>query len=419
MNRPIAHRQLRALILLLSIFSCYAFPEPVIASDNPLQTVFVLHSYHRGYKWTDDQGAGIEAALGGSVDKDLIYVEYMDMGRVPFKEDLDDLYRFYRHKYRGVNFDVVCVTDTDALEFMLRYRDRLFPRTPVVFSGVNWDNEDRLHMAKGFIGVSAEPDLKANIELCLKLHPETRQVVFINEWTNKGRPLHEDLLKVMPLFKDRLRFHLLEDVDTKEVFRVLGKASYGTVVLYGVFGRDKVGRVFDHAEIIDLFSRNSIVPIYSPWDFNLGQGIVGGVMTSGYAQGFAAGQQALQLLRGARIENMPTVTRPPHLYMFDYNQMKRYNIQRHQLPAGSIVVNYPETFFERYRNYILTVAAVIAVLLMIISFLLLLIRVRRRSERELKASRERLRALTWRLTDVEDKARKELSRDSTIRSARI
>jgi signal transduction histidine kinase len=281
----------------------------------------------------------------------------------------------------------------------------------VVFSGVNWDDEDRLGMKKGFTGVSAEPDLKANVELLLKLHPETKQVIFVNEWTNKGRLLHEELLKIIPLFEGRLHFHLLEDVDTKEILRVLGKAAPGTVVLYGVFGRDKVGRIFDHGEIMALFSRNSVAPIYSPWDFNLGQGIVGGVITSGYSQGLAAGQRALQLLRGARIENMSTITRPPNQYMFDYNQMKRYGIQRRQLPAGSVVVNYPETFYERNRNYVLAVAAVIVVLLMIISFLLILIRVRRRTERELKASRERLRSLTWRLTEVEDKARKQLSRE--------
>lgn len=411
MNRRAPLHIFRALLLFLSFFSCCVPARSLIAAENPLQTVFVLHSYHRGYKWTDAQGAGIEAALKGSVDENHIYVEYMDADRVPFKADRDDLFRFYQDKYRGIDFDVVCVTDADALEFMLRYRDRLFPRTPVVFSGVNWGNEDRLRLAKGFAGVSAEPDLKANIELALKLHPDTRHVVFINEWTSKGRFLHEALLKVMPLFRDRLRFYLLENVDAKEVFRVLGKVPPGTVVLYGVFGRDKVGRVFDHAEMVNLFSRNSLAPVYSPWDFNLGEGIVGGVMTSGYSQGFAAGQRALQILRGARVENMSTVTRPPDQYMFDYNEMERHGIHRRQLPAGSVIVNYPETFYERNRSYVLAVAVVIAVLLMIISFLLVLVRIRKRTERALKASQERLRALTWRLTEVEDKARKDLSRE--------
>jgi signal transduction histidine kinase len=411
LNRPVLLRQLWVRAFLVLLFVCLPLVRPVLAAENPLQTVFVLHSYHRGDKWTDDQGAGIESALKGSVDRNRIYVEYMDAGRVTFEGGLDRLYRFYRDKYRGVDFDVVCVTDSDALEFMLKYRDRLFPRTPVVFSGVNWDEKNRLRNARGFTGVSAEPDLKANIELCLRLHPGTKNVIFINEWTNKGRLLHENLVRVMPLFADRLRFRLLEDVDAKEVFGVIGSASRDTVVLYGVFGRDKVGRVFDHGEIIELLSRNSVAPIYSPWDFNLGQGIVGGVVTSGYSQGLAAGQRALQLIRGARIENMSRVTGPSHQYMFDYNQMKRYGVRRGLLPPGSVVVNYPESFYERNRTYVLSVSAIIAVLLLIISFLLFIIHIRRRGERELKASRERLRALTWRLTEVEDKARKDLSRE--------
>jgi hypothetical protein len=123
----IFYRPLQAVALVLSLVFCSGLTEILIAAENPLQTVFVLHSYHRGYKWSDDQSAGIDAALRGSVDQNHIYVDYLDAGRMSFTEDLDNLYRFYEHKYRGVNFDVICVTDADALEFMLRYKDRLFP----------------------------------------------------------------------------------------------------------------------------------------------------------------------------------------------------------------------------------------------------------------------------------------------------
>jgi signal transduction histidine kinase len=134
-------------------------------------------------------------------------------------------------------------------------------------------------------------------------------------------------------------------------------------------------------------------------------------MSTGFSQGEVAGMQALQLSRGARVENMPMITKPQKQYMFDYNQLKRFNISRDQLPPGSVIVNYPETFYEKHKKLVNTVIAVITILLIIISVLLMNIRFRRRTEKELKASREKLRALGRRLAEIEDKARKGLSRE--------
>jgi len=97
--------------------------------------------------------------------------------------------------------------------------------------------------------------------------------------------------------------------------------------------------------------------------------------------------------------------------MFDYDQLKRFNISRDRLPPESLIVNYPETLYGKYTKVINTVIAVFVILLVIISVLLWNLRFRRRSEKELIASRERLRALGWRLAEIEDKARKNLSRE--------
>lgn len=398
-------------IVLFFLFCFHLLPLALSAAENPFRTVLVLHSYHRGYKWTDDQNAGIEAVLRGGVGTNQIYVEYMDTGRIHYDKAFRDLYSVLRTKYHDSKFDVICTTDTEALHFMLRYRDKLFPGTPVVFSGINYEGEPDLRNAKNFTGVSVEADVKANIELILKLHPKTRTVVFINERTTKGSHLHKEFLNVILLFEKSLGFILLEDVDTKEVFRTIGSLPAESVIFYGIFGRDKVGRVFDYDEIMTLFSRNTKAPIYSPWDFNLGQGVMGGVMTTGYSQGEGAGKRALQLLRGARIGNMPLAVKPQRQYMFDHNQLKKFDIERNHLPQGSIIINFPETFYEKYRKYIITVVAVIAGLLIVISLLLLNIRFRRRTEKELKTSRQKLRAFAWRLAEVEDKERKGLSRE--------
>jgi signal transduction histidine kinase len=400
----------RGLVLIFFLFLSFLV-SPLPAVENPLQKVFVLHSFHRGYKWTDDQNAGIVAALKEAIGPNQIYIEYMDNARMHYDRAFRDLLRVYQIKYHGLKFDCICVTDANALRFMLKYRDRLFPGTPVVFSGVNVAGEPELKKARNFTGVNMEADLKANMDLILKLHPRTRHIVFINEWTTKGYPLHEEFLRISPLFGRSIQFVLLEDVDTKEIFRVLGALPPHSVVLYGVFSRDKAGRQFDYDEILSLLSRNSHAPIYSPWDFNLGHGIVGGEMTTGSSQGKAAGMQALRILRGGRVRYIPVERTASKRTMFDYDQLKRFKIGMNQLPAESMVLNYPKTFYQRHKKLIITALAVSAALLAVISILLINIQFRRRTETALKASQEQLRGLGWRLSETEEKGRKALSRE--------
>lgn len=398
--------------LVLILFLGFPFLlSPLLAVENPLQSVLILHSFHRGYKWTDDQNAGLVAALKEAIGPNQIYIEYMDTGRMHYDQAFRDLLRVIRIKYGGLKFDVICVTDADALRFMLHYRDKLFPGTPVVFSGVNVAGEPDLKTARNFTGVGMEADLKANMDLILKLHPRTRQVVFINERTTRGYPLHEEFLRISPLFERSIRFVLLEDVDTKEIFQALGSLAPHSAILYGVFSRDKVERQFDYDEILSLISRNSKAPIYSPWDFNLGHGIVGGVMTTGYSQGMAAGKQALRILRGGRVRYIPIERTVIKRVMFDYDQLKRFKIRMNQLPAGSMVINLPETFYQRHKKLILTAMAIIAALLAVIIVLLINIQARRRTEKELMVSREQLRGLGWRLSETEEKGRKAVSRE--------
>jgi len=43
--------------------------------------VLVIHSYYQGYKWTDDENAGIEAVLKDVVGTGNLHIEYMDTKR--------------------------------------------------------------------------------------------------------------------------------------------------------------------------------------------------------------------------------------------------------------------------------------------------------------------------------------------------
>ena len=392
--------------LLLFILNIGLSPDLLALEEAPRKRVLVLHSYYQGYKWTDDENQGIESVLKPVIGTNNLYIEYMDTKKIFGDLYSQRLYEVYKLKYRNFRFDAIMVTDNNAFEFMRRYRNDLFPGTPLVFCGVNYFDKDWIKGHRLITGVNEENDLKACIEMMLKLHPKTRQIVFINEWTTTGQGVHKAFLKIMPHFQGIVQLSLLEDVKIEELLDQLTSLSDGSLVLYTAFSRDKTGRLFDYDEIISLIASRCKVPIYTTNEFNLGLGVVGGLVVHGYDQGEAAAKMTLRILRGEKPEDIPVMMTSPKRNVFDYAQMQRFGISRSDLSKDSLIVNLPQTFYFKYKKWVDGIIIVLAMLLLIISVLLVNINKRKKTEKALKVSREQLRTLGWRLAESEEAQRK-------------
>jgi len=380
-------------------------------NEAPKKRVLVLHSYYRGYKWTDDESAGIEGILRNVIGAGNLHIEYMDTKKVFGDLYSQRLYEVYKLKYKNFRFDAIITTDNNAFNFMRKYRDELFPGVPVIFCGVNYFRQEDLKGIRSFTGVNEENDMKACIDLILKLHPNTRKIVFINEWTTTGQRVHDAFVKTTRSFDKTIQFQLLEDVTIEEILQCLRALPPDAAVLYTAFSRDKTGRLFEYNESVFLVTQNSRVPVYTTMEFNLGYGVVGGLIVTGYDQGEMAGRMALRVLEGEDAGKVPVVTQSPKHYMFDYEQMKHFGISQADLPKESVIVNLPQTIYFKYKKWIDLIIIIFVTLLLIISVLLVSIYRRKQAENELKKSREQLRALTWRLAEAGETERKAVSRE--------
>ena len=400
------------VVFLFLCFSSFVFTSDLFALEKlDDKRVLILHSYYKGYKWTDDEHKGIESVLGPKIGNNNLYVEYMDTKKIYGDLYSQRLLEVYKLKYKNFKFDTIIATDNNAFEFLLKYRDILFVDTPVVFCGVNFFDKSDLKEVNNFTGVNEENDFTLNIELILKLHPKTKHIIFINEWTTTGRAVHGAFLKVMPKFNKYIEFMLLEDVHLEYIIDMVNKNDEDSAILYTAFSKDKSGQIFEYNESLKRIAKNVTIPIYTPYEFNLGLGVIGGLMTSGYDQGEVAAKIVLRILQGEKIENIPVRMVTPKRYIFDYEQMQKFSIDQSDLPEGNYLINVPETLYYKYKELIAMIAIVFFALLFIISALLLNIYKGKLYEKELKNSQEELRGMARRLVETEEKGRKNLSRE--------
>jgi len=330
------------------------------ASDEARQPVLVVNSYHHGLSWTDDIVTAIRSRLIGpesDVAGDVeLYIEYMDTKRLTFDDAYaEKLFQMYREKYREVAFEVIIVSDNNAFEFMRQYHDQLFPDVPVVFCGVNFLQPEDLEGYEMFTGVVEEVDIAATLEVALALHPQTEQIVVVNDTTATGQLIQEQFEQVRAAYEDEVAFVVYQGLSIGELREALGELPPNSLVLLILLNRDGAGRFFTYEESIEQLYVATDRPIYGLWDFYMGRGLVGGMLANGTSQGEAGAELAAQILEGEQVQSIPVISESPNRYIFDYEQLQRFGISINalpgynpRLPGFSIILNQPPTFAERF-----------------------------------------------------------------------
>jgi len=363
-------------------------PENISKTDNlygiARKNILVLNSYHADMPWVQAEEKGIRSVLGN--DKYLrLYFDYMDTKRNISTAYMKTFYELYLEKCKNTHFDAVIVTDDAAYRFVLEHQQELFPNIPIVFCGVNFLENREIQRNPWVTGVAEVTDMKRTVDTALKLHPNVKKIVFINDESDAGKVNHQLLVKIMPEFTDRVKFLLFEKMRMPELLEKVSALGEDSLILLMTFNVDEGQNIFSYEESADLIAAKSKVPIYCTWDFYLGHGVVGGMMTSGYTQGEKAAQLMQKILyEGRSPDDIPFVLESINNYMFDYNEMKKFGIQQSMLPSGSLIVNKPVTFYETYKTLVWAVAAVVLVLLCMVVVLAMNIRYRRRGEEEIR-----------------------------------
>ena len=148
---------------------------------NTSKEVLVLHSYHKGYAWSDDISKAIEKTFSEYKKAEIeVTTVYMDTKRIDNAEYLNSLAKLYKQQFEGRIFDLIIVSDNTAFDFMIKYHEYLFKNTPVLFCGINNFDKvllDENNLKNYMTGVAEDVDLEKNFELISKLHPKLKNLL--------------------------------------------------------------------------------------------------------------------------------------------------------------------------------------------------------------------------------------------------
>jgi signal transduction histidine kinase len=353
-----------------------------VASHHEL-TVLVLYSNSRLLPATIDGDRGLRQAIRASTERPLLVLdEFLDMPRMG-GQAYEDTVRTYLHdKYAPRPPDVVIAGGDSALEFLLKYRDELFPGLTVVHMSVT---KGFLRSAEplpaGVVGVPIDLEFARTIEQALSFHPRARRVVVITGASPPDRAWEARLRSELPRFEPRATAEFWAAVPRDELLNRLGELRPDSVVFTPGFFEDGEGRAFTPRESAAAIAAASAAPVYVPFNTFIGTGVVGGVVPSFEAIGRQAGEIVNALLAGAEPASLALPQLVPTALALDWRQVQRWGIDEAAIPRGAVLQFKEPTLWQAHRGEVLAVAVVFALQSGLIGLLVFERRRRQRAER--------------------------------------
>lgn len=299
--------------------------------------------------------------------------------------------------------DIILVTDDQATYSLLASRHPLLKTVPIVFTGVNFPNQNLLKEYSNVTGIWDNPDYEKNIRMIEKLLG-IKRIRFFYDKTFNGKKVIERLAEQYKDKDKRLYESLTNFLQNKDsiqnenevddynaylrgndysdrpietsLYFINMRDEAGQNLLWNIFGsfRYSVFLLTKYDYTIAKVGRLATVPTFSAVNkgFTFDQDILGGYFTPIEDQVEETCSYISRIVKGEQISQLP-IKEVPKKYVLDWAVLKRWDISVEEVPEEFAIVNMP--FYVRYQTEVITFSVVLTIsIISVILYLLFLYR---------------------------------------------
>lgn len=368
------------IILIFSIHILYG---------KEIKNILLLNSYHTNFKWTNDITIGAINGIRNPTES-RIFVEYMDFKRFQHLDYFYELANLYKYKYGQINIDGIICADNYAFQFFLDKGDSIWnTNIPVCVCGVNNIKSFEFDTVR-IKNIKEEMDVKNTLHSILTLQPNLDSIIIISDQTLSGKIFLSQFLDGLKKYNFNHPYIVMDGTDYKLLNSKLRNISpeNNAIILLSLYS-NKFKIPLEMNVLADELLKNIEIPVYSFWDFLLGDLIVGGSLISGYDQGFEAAKLLAQ-----RLDNpsgtYPTLTNSKYNQIFDFNLIQKYHLQYGKLSGSAVLLNQKISFWIKFKKQVIYFTSTLILLLLVNFFLITNIVRRKKIELKLIESEKRL-----------------------------
>ncbi len=382
-------------ILLTVCLTVLAAGNALAAESGPSDpaNVLLLYSWYNDMPWQKSVETGLKRTIAEKQLPVRLYEEYIDGSRFPITTTSDAFYRLFEAKYSGIHMDMVISESFSATQVMHR-SENLFPDARKLAVQSQWHKADienkelwRIDVAQDYAAA-----ISAMIDVC---HPKHLFVV-ADVANADGKTRLANFKRELETVAADLPVTYLTDPTLAAVIDRTRELPEKSAIFYLLYFRDGKGARLTPYQAAQRISATAGAPIFTHWDSLMGSGVVGGYLLSGEMVGTRIAEAVAACIRNKQSGQATRFdSQGGRLFehQYDWRQLQRWHIDRHQLPENARVLYYTPGLIESYP---VEMAALLSFtgLLVVLSLALGIQTWRRKKIAEkLEESQERLNAI--------------------------
>ncbi|MCW3806236.1 sensor histidine kinase [Plebeiibacterium marinum] len=369
----------------LLLFCCFHF-----SFGKEVKEILLLNSYHTGFKWTDDITQGVLDAIDEKEDYRL-FVEYMDFKRFQNQGYFYELTNLYKYKYENIDLDGIICSDNYAFQYVLEKGDSIWNKSiPITACGVN--NIDLIPFDTTRINVIKEDiDIKTTLQQAFILNPNTDTIIVISDQTLSGKIFLSQFFDGLNEFNPNIPFQIIDGTDYETIKTKLDELPHHEnkmIILLSLYSNNHQVPI-EMKHLGTQLLKDIDIPIYSFWEFLLGDFIVGGHLISSYDQGYEAAKSLLNRINNPEKKSNP-LTPTQYKPTYDFNLLKKYNLNYKLLPPNTVFTNRTIPFYVKHKKKLIYYFSALALLILLNFHLISNIIKRKKIQKRLTDSERRL-----------------------------
>ena len=373
-------------------------------------TILFISSYNPDTQRMTDFISNIERALKEKKTNYNIIIEDMGFRSIDYAKSWVPLMEQMMAKYKNRNLRAIILLGQEAWATFLALKEH--PKGIPFFAsfasknGVDLSMQDvsdikswmpsALNMEKkaktfGCCGGSLNVyDVNKNIELILRLYPETKNIALLTDNSYGGLSILSYTRRIMKDYYPNLSLIELDGrkATVTEIKNSISKLPKHTAMLIGSWRIDNKGRYFLQISTSDIVSIEQKIPVFSLTGIGIGSIAIGGYVPDYKNNADKIVEQIQHLYSEKR--SKPYFFFTPNNYVFDKEMMKKMGIDEKQLPKGSVIKDNVKKQLKEYQFYLMASLIAITIVSVLLLFVLVYYLRNRKLTHKLKQNEEKL-----------------------------
>jgi len=301
------------------------------------------------------------------------------------------LHTFIKEKYRSGPFNVIIANGVDALHFAVRLQTETDPSTPIVFCGIDHGTVAQLKLPPNVTGTTIHRTIRHALTTAKALVPGLKQFAVVGDRLEEQTYRRHYKNELLAIDKD-VGLIDLTGLPMDELRRRVAALPNDAAIFFTTLSGGSGGTSYDPNDALALVAEVANRPIVIDQETRLGHGGTGGFVLEPAPIGEATARIALRLLNGERAPSIPITAGEFVKPVFDWRELKRWNVSEDRLPSGSEIRFRELGVWERYRLPIVGMLAAFLLQAALIGWLIYEIGRRHRAEIQ---SRSAMAELTY------------------------